>query len=785
MPAIEGLIELPPEANPLTPQNLYQTLANASSHHQVRIQVASQQLSSWEKKPGYYSSLQSILIDKSIAHVRYLAVIQLKHGIDKYWRKTAQNAISKEEKSLIRSRCVEYGINEADHRLALQNAILTAKIVRYDFPHDWPDAITSVSEALRRAASQDAGSVHLPRTLLITLYILKELSTARLTRTRENLYKAAPEIFRVLASVYLHKVNSWVSFMTQGGIDEARAINDIELSLLALRTLRRALIFGFEHPSRHEEVQEFWNVLRLHFGELLGLVRGHGQSIPARLRWFVERHLIQISKIHLDMVRVHPPSFPQLPEAIEIAKAYWGLLSDFGQTYGAKNPFVSDAVKVDDDDEPSYMEILCLKALLLLRACVKMVFNPARVLKYQTQQDYDARKASTQALKTKLLEPSLVQEMASMLVNLFFVYTPKDLRLWDVDPAEWEQREAGSGDSWEFSIRLCAERLFLDLVTNNKDLLVPSLLERFRHVSSMWCRYISSALADRNPGLDKTQVLQKDSTYAAIGLAAPVLDEKIDFDSFMRTTLTSDIQNKQRGSEVLRRRIAIMLGQWIVVKDIDRTLVYEIFQYLLDKSDELNDYVVRVTAGRQMDHVINTWDLQVANFTPFAATILDRLLGLVEEAVLDEGKVALLNAINSIVVRLELNASAVFLLQCDYLLTRSGQRLRRPRCCSSSAVVGTSRGGIPLEADHAWYSLCPHHFHESRVRPLSQPHHSTRGELHPPRLRQRRFLARRWVGTLEFSDHPDRGAGIISAPRSRSVPNSSLRVRLRDPCEGA
>lgn len=57
--------------------------------------------------------------------------------MDKYWRKTAQNAISKEEKARIRSRCLESGVNEPDHRLALQNAIVVAKIIRFEYPHDW------------------------------------------------------------------------------------------------------------------------------------------------------------------------------------------------------------------------------------------------------------------------------------------------------------------------------------------------------------------------------------------------------------------------------------------------------------------------------------------------------------------------------------------------------------------------------------------------------------------------------------------------------------------------
>ena len=77
-------------------------------------------------------------VDKTLPdEVRYLAVVQLKNGIDKYWRKTAVNAISKEEKVLIRSRCLESCLGEPNSWLALQSALMIARVIRYEYPHDW------------------------------------------------------------------------------------------------------------------------------------------------------------------------------------------------------------------------------------------------------------------------------------------------------------------------------------------------------------------------------------------------------------------------------------------------------------------------------------------------------------------------------------------------------------------------------------------------------------------------------------------------------------------------
>ena len=467
----------------LTLESLFAALKQAASSNQELISSGAKQLSDWEKRPGYYSSLQSIFIDTSLPfEVRYLAAIQIKNGIDRYWRKTAANAISKEEKTLIRSRCLEAGVNEADHRLALQNAVFVAKIVRYEFPSDWPDAVSSIVDYLQSAAREYKGTVQLPRALLLVLYIVKELSTARLQKSRVALQKVAPEICQVLGSLYVGRVNSWMGFIKNGGEDEGGAINDIDLSLLTLRVLRRLVVVGFDHPNRHAEVQEFWAITKTQFGEMLSLTLHQGHFLSAGTQ--IEKHLIQMSKMHLEMVRTHPAAFPQLPESIEIARAYWSLLVEFGRTFGTQSTSAPIGTDGDAEDEISYVERLCLKGLLILRACVKMVYSPAQTFRYQHPEDKEERRESKESMKANMLSEAMVREMMETLVTRFFVFRPKDLREWEEEPSEWERREEGEGEAWEFSIRVCAEKLFLDLVVNNKDLLVQPLLQVFYAVAS-------------------------------------------------------------------------------------------------------------------------------------------------------------------------------------------------------------------------------------------------------------------------------------------------------------
>jgi hypothetical protein len=83
-------IEVSGEANPLTEHTLLNVLRSAASTDPQQVQSGAKQLERWEKVAGFYKYLQSVFIDKSLPfEVRYLAIIQVKNGIEKYWRKTA------------------------------------------------------------------------------------------------------------------------------------------------------------------------------------------------------------------------------------------------------------------------------------------------------------------------------------------------------------------------------------------------------------------------------------------------------------------------------------------------------------------------------------------------------------------------------------------------------------------------------------------------------------------------------------------------------------------------
>ena len=635
-------IEAPGEANPMTESLVFKTLEQASGPDPQLLRIATQQLSNWETHPGYYSALQDVYANlKYPQSIRFQAIIQVKNGIDKYWRKTCSHVISKQEKLKIRTKAVDAGIREPVPQIGLQNALMLAKIVRYEFPHDWPDVIMLLISHLRQPLPT---SQHLTNVLNLTLHIIKELATARLQRSRTSLRQAAPELFQVLGTLYVAHTHRWIASLLKDGDNLAFATESVVVSYCALKAIRRLIIAGFEHPHRDRDVENFWTILQRQLGEIWSIAQSEQlRKTDAFSGALVTKHLVQLSKLHLEMARSHPAAFVLLPGCLGLLQSYWGLIKTLGKKYLDEiSPQASESWDVRESgervDEISPTEKLVLKGLLLFRASLKMAFNPVQTFKYQHDEDKEERKKSVELIKTEVLVDSFVLEMLEVLITQFFVLRPADLREWEEEPSEWEKREEEITELWEFSLRSCSEKLFLDLMVNYKEVLVPKLLQVFY-------RYAST---------DNNEVFFKDSLYTAVGLAAPVLNSLFDFNSFLKSTLLPESQISRPHYKLLRRRVAILLGQWtpVIPETIDKPIVYQIFAQLLSEN-ELNDQVIRVTAGRQLRPVLEPFEFAYDKFAPYATTIFRSMMALIKDTELIETKMALLETVRVAVQRME------------------------------------------------------------------------------------------------------------------------------------
>jgi hypothetical protein len=110
------------------------------------------------------------------------------------------------------------------------------------------------------------------------------------------------------------------------------------------------------------------------------------------VRSLIEKHLVQLSKFHLAMAKDRPADFVLLPDSIDLVRDYWTLVAKLGESWGSKS---LDGTKIgtdgDSEDETPILERLGLRGLLLLRACVKMIFYPTQTFKYRQPPEKEER----------------------------------------------------------------------------------------------------------------------------------------------------------------------------------------------------------------------------------------------------------------------------------------------------------------------------------------------------------------------------------------------------------
>lgn len=505
-------------------------------------------------------------------------------------------------------------------------------MVRIDYPTDWPDALGSIIALLR--STKDGNQHHLHGALQILLRVVKELGTARLRKSQTALQSVTPEIIYVLSEIYAEKSNIWVSYLSSGQGNEDEANIAMQNSLSALRTLRRLVVVGYERPHSDSTVEQFWMLSQNQFGQLLTLV--NQSSAPHET---VGKHLLQFTKLHIDMSEQHAASFVFLPNSLSLVHAYWDLIAKFAEVFDK-----SGGIRQNDQggskakaDGP-LLERLALKGLLLLRTCVRTAFQPMQTFKYRTPETKAEQERARQIIKTELLKDELVVQIVNAIISHLFVFRKADLEAWEEDPEEWEQQEQSEGSAYEWEVRPCAEKLFLDLLTNYKHLLIPPLLQYFQSAQS-----------------PQADIATKEAVYTAMGLSAAHVVNSFDFDAILSSTLITDAQQGGGLFKVLRRRIAILISQWAPVKlsDQSRPVIYQIFCHFLNPEDETNDIVVRITAARQLRWIADELDFNVEAFLPYTSDVLNQLTALIQNVDVDETKLAILESVRILVLRME------------------------------------------------------------------------------------------------------------------------------------
>ncbi|KAL4228026.1 Importin-11 [Mactra antiquata] len=514
------------------------TLTKACSQDPAILTPAEGQLLQWQTQPGFYSVLSSIFCNHEIdVNVRWLAVMYIKNGVDKYWRRTAPSAMKEEEKELIRQRLL-VNFNEPSPQICTQMAVLVSKIARLDCPRNWPNLLPTLLQTVR-----SENILLQERSLLVLHHVVKTLASKRLAPDRKLFEDLTLDIFGYIYTLWSEQLTD---FLQQASMhsDDMEVIFD--RTVLSLRILRRLVTFGFRDPAKNQEAMSFLNQV---FPKLDAMLQCR-QSLWGNQRMLqrCEKMINILTKVLLDSLEHHPVCYVQfIHKTLEFVVRY-----NFSNT-----------------------------GLLYERFTV----NCFNLMKNIVLSETDSVKLQAYEIKSGFFTFETLQEICQRIVSQYFLLNHEDLSTWDSDPEEFCQEEVG--DTYKYSLRPCTETLFVSLFKEYRASLCDILIKMLHNLQGP-CD-VENMIA----------ILRKDAVYNAVGQAAFDLFYDIDFDQWFQNHLLAELKITHNNYRIIRRRVIWLCGQWVNVKLSSslRPALYEAICPLLQPTEDL---VVRLEAANTL-----------------------------------------------------------------------------------------------------------------------------------------------------------------------------------------
>lgn len=590
-------------------QNLLLVLNLANGERNQQQQQAEAQLKSWEVERGYHYLLQEVYLKTDVPlQERWLAILCFKNGVEKYWRSSRQNAISKEEKQQIRSR-VFMLLNEKNNQLSIQNAHLIGRIVRFDFPNEWPTLFDDIVKYLEDFVFNKNDIVSTNNLLIILNQVIKTLSQVRIGRTRHAMQSKAPLVVPILVRLYVKFFQEWTH-----SID----LSLMEVCYLCLKNLRRIIPEGFEQPHKNPDIVEFLKVSITHLQLLVVEHEKYSSDL-------LERYVKCYSKLYYNIISANPTSFVLLPCSQDILSTFLTLLEQKAETIYNSN---------EDND---FWETLALKGFMILKKIIAFVYKKGAVVLKQ-RNDKEEVNFAINKLTTNFFTPQVVQHLCDLIINWYLRLKPSDLESWQLEPEEWCNEELSK--SWEYQVRPCAENFFQDLITFFKDTLTDFVLNK-----------ISSGLL-KNTNVD--DLLVKDAILCTFQLSSISIANNVNFDKLLAEVFIPEgLSNDLIENKIIKRRICLVINEWISVdcSRQSRLAIYKFLATLMDPQNKLNDKVVRLTAVQTLKNVIDDWDFQKVDIQPQITDFVELSLGMLQDMQFTESKLFILNTLATLLER--------------------------------------------------------------------------------------------------------------------------------------
>ncbi|KAJ3101889.1 Importin-11 [Phlyctochytrium planicorne] len=605
--------------------------------------AADAQLKIWETQPGFHAFLLDISNAAELPfRVRHLASICLKNGIDKYWRKTASNALGADEKAKIREG-LSVVICTESKPLSKTYSEALAKIARLDFPREWPNLLDVLVATVRGAFSQPididpSRRYTLQRHSVYVFHrVIKELYSMRIIHHKRLHYQMTPELFQYFQSLYVSTADNFISIASKPMDPQSLIImeGEVEIARFSLKCLRTLICYGYPEKAMPD-------LQRPTFDETEACIRLF-ESMPGYLTKFLQiRHstsgnpqvsastcvkalesiCIAIGKIYRDLQQYRFVNFCLAPTAMDVVKTYWNNVTSYYRDNRAP-------------PEDPFVEKFLLQGMHILRAMIKS--DELQVA--QGDQRHPRADEAKAKIRDELLTTTFISSAMEILILKIMLLSPADLEKWESEPEAFIDDE--KNESAEFSLRLAAENAVYEFVHQNQTIFSPFLVNILRQVSGI------SAKAD------VPSLLIKDAVYNSLGLCSYDLVDHIDFNGWFESSLIHevDVDAIDPGASILNRRVCKLISAFCNV-NMEPRLRTKVYELLVGLGLPGKDLVVRLAAISALRDVIGEAHNGVDDFLEFSDTAINVTLQTVEELEEFDTRVAVIDCLTSIVAHL-------------------------------------------------------------------------------------------------------------------------------------
>ncbi|XP_076823521.1 importin-11-like [Clavelina lepadiformis] len=579
-------------------EQLVTTLRSAASQQSADIKPAVQALTDNEDKFGFHFALLKVALSSGLnleTHVRWLAVLYLKNGIERHWRMHGPSPLTEEEKNSIRNEILS-SFDEEVNQIALQFAVIVSKIARYDYPKNWPHLLHILLTAIE--SMQVLSTKQRDNTVLLTFrYVVKELSTKRLPNDRKLFSQISCSSYPCIFATFDRFHKTVVQMLSSSTGDSNTLLHAIEKLLHILKSLK-CISPALDSTTNCNFINEVLTMLKT----FLGLTTSHSFKDQLVLDK-CHKVLLVYSKILLDTFVVEDNKVANfVPDIVNMCKQCIFLFAENRALF------------------PERFVVNCMNV-------IKLLVGP------------------NEGQKDCSVSMDDMQDLLKGLVFSFLPLTAADLENWEEDVEEFCSEEIG--ETWKYNLRPSAEVLFLTLLHRSPERFVPVILATLDTVNQ---NSQKDVLQDHQ-GVNS--VLLNDAVFAAVGLAANELFDELDFEMWFLTYLSPYVQKcvTTPCGKILHRRVLWLIEQWMGVKPPNeaRTAMYD---FIISSMDSNLNMAVRLAASSALRQILDDFEFDLDTFAPFQEKCTDSLYKLLQDSQTGDSKMRVLHVLSFVIERL-------------------------------------------------------------------------------------------------------------------------------------